>query len=727
MQVTRTPTRPMLQRRLTRAMTEPRGEVSIRSMFASNEQGVHYDPSDFERYMADKGPELLQDPSFNDPSKWGLTQPTSGVASISGGNLRLNSADGTYCSAIPASAGFPGIVDGAWYEYEIEITAITGQHIGLNIGGASQSPNLTTVGVHRGVLRAVGTSKPEIKRSGAGVTVDATISRCSVRELTNLATCSLYQDSAGTTPVTAMEQPVGLTLDKRLGAVRGVELVSNGTFGSDLTGWNAIGTPGWTWVGGKASLTGDGTAQTLSQPNVFVVGKTYEISFDVTASSSAIGFQNAGATIVASGSSGTVRVIWTADTTSLGFKRSGGTVNGTLDNISVREIPGNHATQSTAAARPVLSARKNLLTQTEDFTQPAWGKNFVTVTANATTNPVNGMMDADLLVESTATNNHYIQMAPSGSYANTPFTVSAYVKAGGRSKGELRLSTVSGGAIGNFDLGSLATSTSSYGTTFTAGAVTMTDVGNGWFRVSFTATTTDTNNVGSSVFLRNAAGGDNYTGDGVSGLYVWGVQAEPMPTATRYQRVTTATDYDSVGFPHYLKFDGVDDFMVTNSIDFTATDKMTVWAGVTKLNDAAVGALLELSANSTTSAGSFGVFAPITGGGADFQFRSGGSAPGKACTMDSYAAPVTAVLTGIGDIAGDNALLRVNGVSGIANAADQGTGNYGNYPLYLGRRAGTSLPFPGYLHQLIIRGAASTAAQIASGERLTATKQGRTL
>ena len=32
-----------------------------------------------------------------------------------------------------------------------------------------------------------------------------------------------------------------------------------------------------------------------------------------------------------------------------------------------------------------------------------------------------------------------------------------------------------------------------------------------------------------------------------------------MANPTTYQRVNTATDYDSVGFPHYLKFDGVDD------------------------------------------------------------------------------------------------------------------------------------------------------------------------
>jgi hypothetical protein len=35
---------------------------------------------------------------------------------------------------------------------------------------------------------------------------------------------------------------------------------------------------------------------------------------------------------------------------------------------------------------------------------------------------------------------------------------------------------------------------------------------------------------------------------------------------------------------YYLSFDGVDDYLSTGSIDFTATDKMTVMAGLRKFN-----------------------------------------------------------------------------------------------------------------------------------------------
>ena len=50
--------------------------------------------------------------------------------------------------------------------------------------------------------------------------------------------------------------------------------------------------------------------------------------------------------------------------------------------------------------------------------------------------------------------------------------------------------------------------------------------------------------------------------------------------------------------------------------------------------------------------------------------------------------------------------------------------NFGNYPIYIGSRAGTSLFFNGRMYGLIIRGAQSTAAQITSGESYENTKAG---
>jgi len=171
---------------------------------------------------------------------------------------------------------------------------------------------------------------------------------------------------------------------------------------------------------------------------------------------------------------------------------------------------------------------------------------------------------------------------------------------------------------------------------------------------------------------------------------------------------------DSNGL-YYLSFDGTDDGMATPSINFTGTNKMTVWAGVRKLSDANPAMLIELSADINSNAGTFAVHAPKFGSQARFNFESKGTVIATAIDV-SAAAPVSKVLCLQGDISGDIARLRANGTVAQTSTADQGTGNYGNYPLYIGRRGGTTLPFNGRIYQLIVRGAESNAGQIAAGE-----------
>lgn len=177
---------------------------------------------------------------------------------------------------------------------------------------------------------------------------------------------------------------------------------------------------------------------------------------------------------------------------------------------------------------------------------------------------------------------------------------------------------------------------------------------------------------------------------------------------------------DSNGM-YYLSFDGTDDGMATPSIDFTGTDKMTVWAGVRKLSDAAQAIIAELSANEGANVGSFVLYGPSSALN-NYRFGSRGSASISLANAGGYSSPVSSVIVGVGDIAGDVSRIRVNGAVIQTTTSDQGTGNYGNYPLYIGRRGGTILPFNGRLYHLIIRGAESNAGQIAAGEAWTNAK-----
>jgi hypothetical protein len=186
--------------------------------------------------------------------------------------------------------------------------------------------------------------------------------------------------------------------------------------------------------------------------------------------------------------------------------------------------------------------------------------------------------------------------------------------------------------------------------------------------------------------------------------------------ATAGKRPTYQTD----GTLHWLVFNGTSSAMVTPSIDFTATDEMSVFAGMRKLSDAATAILAELSTAAGFNAGSFYLLGSVTTGA--YQGRTAGTLQP---TVDSavYSAPKTAVLSLLGDISLDSLAIRVNQAE-TSSSGDQGTGNFGNFPLYIGARNQTSLYFNGNLYGLTVRGALSDGTTLSKSESLMAAKTG---
>ena len=189
--------------------------------------------------------------------------------------------------------------------------------------------------------------------------------------------------------------------------------------------------------------------------------------------------------------------------------------------------------------------------------------------------------------------------------------------------------------------------------------------------------------------------------------------------ATLAQRPTY--EVDGTGRP-YLSFDGVDDGMVTGTIT-PGIDKVQVFAGIRRISDANTGILAEFSPVVASNAGSWHMLSPAGSGVAGSGFASKGTVQAANNTV-SPAAPITEVLTGIGDIAGDVNTFRKNGVA-TSVLTDQGTGNFLPYVLYIGRRNGTSLAMNSRIYSLIVRfGANLTAGQIASTESYVNGKTG---
>lgn len=181
---------------------------------------------------------------------------------------------------------------------------------------------------------------------------------------------------------------------------------------------------------------------------------------------------------------------------------------------------------------------------------------------------------------------------------------------------------------------------------------------------------------------------------------------------------------------YYLAFDGVDDFLQTSNIDFTGTDKVSLFAGVRKLSDAATGVVCELGVGLDQA--KFVLFAPASLGVNKYNFRSFGTLGDSTGTANLgqavLNAPHSAVLTAKGQISADLCSLTVNASLTVhALNPEQGSGNYSNAPLHIGRRAGTSIPFNGHIYSLIGIGRLTTDSETIELEKALAKNTGVTL
>jgi hypothetical protein len=255
------------------------------------------------------------------------------------------------------------------------------------------------------------------------------------------------------------------------------------------------------------------------------------------------------------------------------------------------------------------------------------------------------------------------------------------------------------------------------GTMNGAGSVSrsMTSQGNGWFRCIFTA-----NPSGSGFWYLYPATDADATDTGTinQGSFITRCQIEAGSSVTKYQRVGVNADCTEAGKRDCWGwlYDGLDDSDLTTSVDFSGTDKLTVLAAVRKLADGSYPMIVESSANWTSNNGAFSLSANLNNG---FAWSSRGTGAQSAVDAGNLA-PVTRVLSGLADIAAPFATLRINGVQAASNTATQGLGNYGNYPLFFGRRNNATNPFNGYEFGSIVRGAATSESTLRSFEKLWA-------
>ena len=424
-----------------------------------------------------------------------------------------------------------------------------------------------------------------------------------------------------------------------------------------------------------------------------------------------------------------------SDLTSM-FQDSAGTTAAALEApvglLRDKSGRGNHASQSTSASRPVLSARYNLLTYTEDFSNAAWTKaTGGSISATNSTTAPDGTVTADTWTQTATpgtTNLNYWTPASSIT-AGVSLTASICVKKISASTwARLGVTDTTGtpyfACSFNLDTGAVGV-TGSGGSGWSITSASIADAGNGFYRLTLVGVA-NTTRPRLDLFLSNADNSGTRLAN--AECYVWGADLRVTNDGVGlppYQRVGAATagsstaagtaDYDSGSeWPRFLRFDGTDDSLATSAIDFSATDKMSVFAGVRKLSDAAQGIVVELTAATGSNNGAFHISAP-TGAFANYRFTSKGTTQVDN-PVTTYTSPITNVITGLGNISAPSNIIRVNGAGAGSVLTTQGTGNYANSALYIGRRGGSTLPFNGRLTSLIVLGRTATATEITNTE-----------
>jgi hypothetical protein len=254
--------------------------------------------------------------------------------------------------------------------------------------------------------------------------------------------------------------------------------------------------------------------------------------------------------------------------------------------------------------------RTNLLTYSEQFDNAAWAKGGATITANTTVSP-DGALTADKLVEAVGPVNVFITSALISFTSGAVYTFSTFAKAGERVWFALRFPTTAfpfSNRTAWFNLSTGVTGTVESGVTASISAV-----GDGWYRCSITVTANATATGPAVMLMGDSDNSNTYTGDGTSGLFIWGGQVEQGAFQTSYipsvaSQVTRAADIASMIGNNFARW-----YNVNSGTLFAqaATSVYDIGRNIFEAHDGTASNRLIVGRNSSTTSG---IGTIITGG-----------------------------------------------------------------------------------------------------------------
>jgi uncharacterized delta-60 repeat protein len=184
---------------------------------------------------------------------------------------------------------------------------------------------------------------------------------------------------------------------------------------------------------------------------------------------------------------------------------------------------------------PVIPST-NLMVQSQNFTSANWLKVRSSVTASATTAP-DGSLTGTKLINDISNGSHSVRSDGYTFSSGDTYTISYYAKSSELSWVAIQINensvifpttytNLSGGSLGNIGAGVTAS---------------IENVGNGWYRTSLTRTVVNAGLSYFAIFTSTGNGISSYSGNGTSGVFIWGVQLERLPFSTPYIPTTTTS------------------------------------------------------------------------------------------------------------------------------------------------------------------------------------------
>ncbi len=372
-------------------------------------------------------------------------------------------------------------------------------------------------------------------------------------------------------------------------------------------------------VNGSTSVVGSGV---IASRSITAVGNGWYrcvMTGTVTGGTGVVysynGLANADLAITYLGSTSRAVYLWGAQL-EVGSTATAYMVSGTTNGFRAVPVVSGSATPKGLL---VEEQRQNLVTYSEQFDNAAWSLVAATVSANAGVSP-DGTVSADKLIPNTSNSNHLVR---SGSIAvsGSTGTYSLLVKTAGYSKVGVRES----GTTGNWATFNLST-----GAVIASSGVTNVSIaafGNGWYKISATNSAA---NQQLAIYALNDAytsgspDAYSFSGDGTSGILIWGAQLEAGSFATSYiptlaSAVTRTADVASVNTlsPWYSATEGTlflsySTFAQQNTLgnnmnvlalsDGTANNRIRFTTGASVNFDVAVSGVAQASLGSTWSA-----------------------------------------------------------------------------------------------------------------------------